>query len=706
MSKTANEPDLHALPRGQIVHRYMIEGVIGRGGSGITYRVRDNTNEIFALKEYFPRQFAVRLDGEVVPIGAAENGPYLDGLDRFLSEAQALRRLSAAGGSGGVVVKVFTFFEGHGTGYLVMEHLTGQRLDVLLAAHPQGLSEAVLNPLAHHLARGLGHVHGARFRHGDIKPANIMLREDGRPVLIDFGAARSASSGLTAAEAALASTGYAPIEQLLGTEQGPYSDVYALGEVLYQAIGGTPVDAITRYRMLSDGAVDPQLPAVEIGAGRFDLRLLRMIDRAAAVPHEARPQSAAALLALLAGVDADPAPLQTVRQPVEPPAADAPNPLVSIAESRLAAVTPLTQTTPAPASFCADETGLPPPVHRLLWQAMALPFLAGLIVTGLVGALAFFLLKPSSAPPASVPPEVASLAPPSAPSAHDSGEAAAPAGQTPVAERLPAASPAEELPGATSAEPAKPVPVETTNPEPEKRSATEPAKPAAVESTSPEADKPSAAEPSKPAAPEAATPPAIEPAKPAATAATKLVPVEPPKPVAAAPPRPSPIPPAKLAAATAKAPVGEPINRATPDAPRPPVPEPATQLPQAAISAPVDKLPEPPARDSRVPAEAVANKPAAAGLPDTPVGNRISGPALVYPPALEKNGREGSADVACTINADGVPSGCTVVRLWGPPDFGESALAYVRGSTYRPARRNGVNVSEEGRFHVEFRLDQ
>jgi TonB family protein len=92
---------------------------------------------------------------------------------------------------------------------------------------------------------------------------------------------------------------------------------------------------------------------------------------------------------------------------------------------------------------------------------------------------------------------------------------------------------------------------------------------------------------------------------------------------------------------------------------------------------------------------------------DLPVGDRISGPPLVYPPIMEREGRGGFVDIECAIDAGGHPRACRVVEQNGPPVFGAAALTYIRGSTYRPARRGGVNVMDpHHRFHVEFRLNR
>jgi TonB family protein len=628
------------LANGEVVQRYMIEAVIGRGGFGITYRARHTDDQIVVLKEYFPQRCARRRDGIVMPATIAEHAAYHDGLGRFLSEARALRRLWVVGGTGGGVVKVLTVLERNGTGYVVMEHLTGQPLDMVLEAYPDGLAEEVLNPLARHLVCALGHVHGARFRHGDIKPANVMLRENGRPVLIDFGAARSASAG-TMLAAETAGHCYAPIERHLGTEQGPFSDVYALGATLYHAIGGTPIDALTRHRSLLNGWADPLPPAIEVGAGRFPVPLLRMIDRAMAVPQAARPQSAAALLAVLDGIDTDLAPPpETARQQVEPPAIAVPNVQPALGDFPVA-----TATTPVEA---AQDARLPSS-RRQRSRAMALSLLGVMIVAGLGGGLSLSWLRPTGMPLASAP--VASLTVPAGKSS--GGPEPTEQDQVPPPSLIP---PPAELPEKAVAEPAKPPTTDTASLELGERSAVDSPKPAAPES---------------PASSVAAPP------KPAVIAA--------PKPAIVPPLKPASIPPAKLAAATVSPPVGKPIARATSDAPRSAVPEPTVQ-------------------SSTAPADSPSAQPQPSGLPDLAVGSRIAGPALIYPQTLEESGREGSADIRCTIDADGMPSDCKIVELMGPAGFGQSALAYISGSTYHPARRSGVNVDADMTFHVMFRL--
>jgi serine/threonine protein kinase len=295
-----------ALPNGTVLNGYRIDRVLGRGGFGITYQAVDGIDQVFALKECFPRQFCAR-DGEAVAAGdEGEAGPFADCLGRFIQEARALRQLSALGTASGGIVKVVTYFEANGTAYIVMEHVGGTSLDAVIRAAPQGLPEDRLRPILLNLAQAVACVHEAGLLHRDIKPGNILVREDGRPVLIDFGAARGARHGMTVTYTQIYSESYAPIEQFAGAKQGPYSDIYALGATLYRAIGGKSVDSFTRHQAILRGKPDPLAPAVEFGAGRYSRDLLRTIDCALIVAPEDRPQSIADLLRLL---DADEAAL-------------------------------------------------------------------------------------------------------------------------------------------------------------------------------------------------------------------------------------------------------------------------------------------------------------------------------------------------------------------------------------------------------------
>jgi serine/threonine protein kinase len=300
-----------ALPRGTALHSFTVEAILGRGGFGITYRVRDKIDQVFAVTECFPRQFAVRQGLEVLPTDRNDAAIFADCLDRFMREAKALTRLSQLGEAGDGVVKVMTFLEAYGTAYIVMEFLAGQSLEALIDANRSGLDSLRLGRMLDRLLQALGAEHDAGMLHRDIKPANIFVRDDGSPVLIDFGAARTVSGGTrNTAFTQIYSKSYAPIEQQLeGGKQGRFSDLHALGMTCYQAIGGTMIDAVTRERALQRGGADPLPPAGRIGAGRYPKPLLAAIDVVLAVAPEDRAQTVAEVLVLL-GTDSDPTKLR------------------------------------------------------------------------------------------------------------------------------------------------------------------------------------------------------------------------------------------------------------------------------------------------------------------------------------------------------------------------------------------------------------
>lgn len=292
-----------ALPRDTMVHGYRVSRIIGRGGFGITYAVADAIDQTFAMKECFPRQFACR-DGLVVqPSGADDEGPFADCLNRFIREAKSLVALSARGAATEGIVKVVTLFETNGTAYLVMELLAGQTMAERLAKQPQGLPGGEIRGLMLGVLRALETVHAVSMLHRDIKPANIFLRSNGRPALIDFGAARTTAHGQNTTFTQIYSEAYAPLEQMTGEVQTPASDLYAFGATFYKAIGGKLQDALSRQRDLLAGKPDPLIPAIVFGAGRFDDSVLRTIDACLRPRAEDRPQSVQDAICLMDGAD-------------------------------------------------------------------------------------------------------------------------------------------------------------------------------------------------------------------------------------------------------------------------------------------------------------------------------------------------------------------------------------------------------------------
>jgi hypothetical protein len=168
------------------------------------------------------------------------------------------------------------------------------------------------------LAEALDYAHRQGVLHRDIKPANIYVREkDGSLVLLDFGAARYASSGDSRSLTSIVTPGYAPFEQYhTHGAQGPWSDLYAFGGVLYWTVTGEkPLEAPSRVRN------DTMLPAAKLARGRYSERLLRAIDWALTPDEADRPKSVSQLKAVLTGeAAAPPPPLSAVQAGQAPPA--------------------------------------------------------------------------------------------------------------------------------------------------------------------------------------------------------------------------------------------------------------------------------------------------------------------------------------------------------------------------------------------------
>lgn len=284
----------HALAIGYQLHWFQIESILGVGGFGITYLARDgNLKRSVAIKEFLPSDLSVRReDSTVEPVSENESATFRWGLDRFLSEARTLARFQHPN-----IVGVHSVFEANNTAYMVMEYEQGRSLGTVLR-EPQNCREENLRELLMPLLDGLERVHEAGFVHRDIKPNNLFVRDDGSPVVLDFGSARQALGVETRTLTSLVTPGYAPFEQYNanrdGDKQGPWTDIYALGATLYRAVSGKgPVDALTRAGAILKGHKDVLVPAAIAGEGRYSPSFLRAIDRALAFQPEARPQTIA-----------------------------------------------------------------------------------------------------------------------------------------------------------------------------------------------------------------------------------------------------------------------------------------------------------------------------------------------------------------------------------------------------------------------------
>ena len=305
-----------ALPVGTVLREFTIQAVIGHGGFGIVYRAGHNELDLtVAIKEYLPVELAVREGATVQPRSGTDRKDFEDGLRRFRDEAQALIDFD----SHPSIVSCREFFRAHGTAYLVMAYEEGQSLAELLASREsegRPFSESELLAVMTPVLEGLARVHAAGMLHRDIKPSNILIRRsDGRPVLIDFGAAKQAAAKYTKSQAPY-TEGYAALEQVADTGKlGPWTDMYGVGAVMWRMVAGGnrpwepphPVRVELRSHAVIDDLEDPMPPARDLGRGRFASQVLEAIDRCLRLRGTERiPGSRELLEALRAGSDQPP----------------------------------------------------------------------------------------------------------------------------------------------------------------------------------------------------------------------------------------------------------------------------------------------------------------------------------------------------------------------------------------------------------------
>lgn len=286
--------DAASLPSGYRLNDYVIERTLGAGGFGITYLARDVHLDLpVAIKEYFPADLVGRGPAHALQVHPGnEDHPasYAWGLERFLDEARALAAFRHPN-----IVRVLRYFQANETAYIVMEYESGLPLKHWVPQNTP-LTQRLLLSIVYPLLDGLESVHSLGFLHRDIKPDNIYVRADGTPVLLDFGAARrvSAQRDLTN----IVSPGFAPFEQYHSEgHQGPWTDLYALGAVLYwMTTGKKPVEAAARVKN------DTMLPASSVAqVGVFGSALLAAIEWAMQPDEARRPQSVQAFRTAIVG---------------------------------------------------------------------------------------------------------------------------------------------------------------------------------------------------------------------------------------------------------------------------------------------------------------------------------------------------------------------------------------------------------------------
>ena len=289
MPTQANRP----LPDGSRLQNYSVLRVLASGGFSYVYLAHDAAGAQVAIKEYLPSTLALRVGDAAQPRASDEDlAKFRYGMKFFFEEAALLARLEHPN-----VVRVLDFFRANDTMYLVMRYEQGRSLQEHIRGHRGPLEELWFRSTFAQLLDGLREVHARKLLHLDIKPANVYLRKDGSPVLIDFGAARQVLSAEGLALPPTYTQGFAPPEARDGYEHlGPWSDIYSIGATMYACLAAAaPQPAESRRSQ------DVLVPARRAWAGQHDDALLGIIDSCLQLDPLARPQSVFALQKALLG---------------------------------------------------------------------------------------------------------------------------------------------------------------------------------------------------------------------------------------------------------------------------------------------------------------------------------------------------------------------------------------------------------------------
>ncbi len=233
----------HLFPGSLLKDRYSIGMVLGFGGFGITYKAWDNKlDTVVAIKEYYPSGIVSRSPGEmeIILYNKKRQKEFYYLRDRFLEEARNIAKFNSENN----IVNVFEFFEDNNTAYIVMEFLDGISVKSYMTDYGiMGIDSGIA--ITEAIADALGKIHAKGIIHRDISPDNIFLCTNGDTKLIDFGAARF-SLDENKLMTIIVKPGFAPPEQYQSVnEQGPWTDVYALGATLYYMITGVKPEEST-----------------------------------------------------------------------------------------------------------------------------------------------------------------------------------------------------------------------------------------------------------------------------------------------------------------------------------------------------------------------------------------------------------------------------------------------------------------------------
>ncbi len=287
------------LAPGHRLGDFLVTRVVGQGGFGIVYEAEDLTlQRRVAIKEYMPAQLAARVDGMVNVLSSRYEKTFELGRRSFLAEARLLAQFHHPG-----LLEVLHFWEQNGTAYMVMPFYEGRTLEQVLANGPCTVDEPWLKSVIRPVLDALEHMHGEDCYHRDVSADNILIRNDGKALLLDLGAARRVIGESDRALTVMLKPGYAPIEQYADDptcRQGPWTDIYAVAAVLHFAVTNRMPPA-SASRVMHDSM--PSLAA--LAPPGYSRRFLEAIDRGLSIRPEQRPRTVGEFRSLLFAASAD-----------------------------------------------------------------------------------------------------------------------------------------------------------------------------------------------------------------------------------------------------------------------------------------------------------------------------------------------------------------------------------------------------------------
>ena len=253
-------------------------------------------NSQVAIKEYFPKVYANRDSNNIIsPASSSDDKDnFRWGYEAFKKEAQTIANIPRHNN----IVDVKNLFEENGTAYYVMAYIKSEDLESYLK-RKQHLSQSDIEKIIFPFLDGVKHIHQHNILHRDIKLSNILITKSGNPILIDFGTARNQMIQRAKKLTTVYTEGYAALEQHTGGEEGPYTDIYAIGMVIYAIMNGITdtADLPSAIKRLDteQNRRDTNLNFPK----RFSKTFVNAVKKAIEVQHKNRPQNIEEFIKLL-----------------------------------------------------------------------------------------------------------------------------------------------------------------------------------------------------------------------------------------------------------------------------------------------------------------------------------------------------------------------------------------------------------------------